>query len=1102
MTRGRNTKAARSTVRPGQFVRARGSLLGRGKLLEVDGDVAVVEYFDSPAQRTRIERRVPLDTLEREQLGRQCRVYWQDPAIGTWLVGRVDEAGVVEGNHFGSMDDLYVVTFPNRRTCRIPEPELHVRWDNPVTDPVAYLAARTTETPYFHDARMRLVRSALRQRAHCRGLTGLYSASVDLQPHQFRVVQRVLHDPVQRYLLADEVGLGKTIEASAILRQYVLEYPQEHRAAVVVPEHLVDQWTAELTDRFQLSGEVHVEESVVVVTLEGLLEREFAPGRLGMLIVDEAHHPAALAFSENPDERARYRHLAEIAASTPRLLLLSATPVLRNEDGFLAMLHLLDPRSHRLDDREGFRRRVSQRQEIAAVLNDLQDESNPMFIEDSLDQVEALLPGDPRLPELVAAVRPLVDEDEEEPARQAVLRALRTHIGEIYRLHRRLIRNRRGSIEDLLRGRSGAEVHVCPDPARVAADELLDTWRAELSLSTSGGPNDAAARRLWGLFLDASLSHPAALLALVVRRLRGQGTLDDWSSAEVEALDAPALGAAERRLLQEIANLLRDYEDPRLVALQRIVEADPKVAFVVFVDRPFVADRLARDLGSLMRGGVVRHAGSASMDAFHNDDEVRVLVCDHTAEEGLNLHQRKAVIVHYDLPLSPNRVEQRIGRLDRFGGRVAVRSHVFDHEAGFASLWMRCLVDDVGVFGDSVASLQYVLDDLLADFLRDTFEEGAEAFGSLRGRMADPQKGLRAELQRIQHQENLDGIEAALEDDDFFLALEDFDEEYDELERDFEDWLLERLLFRRRDIDDYCQRYEYKRGGGQPSLVEFRRWWRWFQAAVDPSGDSSSRFLATAPMTWSRRQAWTRCVPLLRVGNVLVDGAMEHLRHDDRGISFRCWRWRPGCGFGDPPLLAFRADFMVEADLAGIASWLEEHPEMGAPAIRRMLDDLLPPQFLTVWLDEDLELIDPGPVREVLDERYMSRRRDSGRDFNLNASRWRAAEARVDLPEWSPWVRASIQRAEQEVRRGLDLERLCQNARSRLADTRATVTGQREARLVRLDGAAQDEERRQLTIEAKLHGLMDSAIASPRVRADSVGAMLLADWHPFGGAGA
>src|SRR5262249_54030751 len=152
---------------------------------------------------------------------------------------------------------------------------------------------------------------------------------------------RVLQDPAQRYLLADEVGLGKTIEAGIIIRQFVLDDPNGHQILVVVPPHLVDQWVAELSRRFALdcpSGR-----TVRVVSFDQV-DAALAAGLPRMLVIDEAHQLAALVSAPAGSAgRLRFRRVCEAAVRAERLLLLSATPSLHNDAGFQAMLHLLDP---------------------------------------------------------------------------------------------------------------------------------------------------------------------------------------------------------------------------------------------------------------------------------------------------------------------------------------------------------------------------------------------------------------------------------------------------------------------------------------------------------------------------------------------------------------------------------------------------------------------------------------------------------------------------------------------------------------------------------------------------------------------------------------
>ena len=90
------------------------------------------------------------------------------------------------------------------------------------------------------------MRSLLSQRAASMGMSAMPSSAVELEAHQIEVVRRILQDPVQRYLLADEVGLGKTIEAGVLIRQVILDAAEDALVLVIVPGPLVPQWRSEL----------------------------------------------------------------------------------------------------------------------------------------------------------------------------------------------------------------------------------------------------------------------------------------------------------------------------------------------------------------------------------------------------------------------------------------------------------------------------------------------------------------------------------------------------------------------------------------------------------------------------------------------------------------------------------------------------------------------------------------------------------------------------------------------------------------------------------------------------------------------------------------
>ncbi len=230
--------------------------LGIGKVTELSYSTAIVEYFCSIGQH--LERTLPLSLLDRVRLPSQTRCYIKPEDQDTWIIGRIFDWDEEKG--------LYRIDLPDKKIALVAEPEIYVRCNLPIDDPIETLAMKGQETPYFHDRRLAFVKCLTQQRAVSRGMTGLISANIDLYPHQVEVVRRVLEDPIQRYLLADEVGLGKTIEAGVILRQYLLDEPQG-RAVILVPQYLLEQWLQELENKHPLSTESELSEQSVPISV-------------------------------------------------------------------------------------------------------------------------------------------------------------------------------------------------------------------------------------------------------------------------------------------------------------------------------------------------------------------------------------------------------------------------------------------------------------------------------------------------------------------------------------------------------------------------------------------------------------------------------------------------------------------------------------------------------------------------------------------------------------------------------------------------------------------------------------------------------------------
>jgi ATP-dependent helicase HepA len=230
---------------------------------------------------------------------------------------------------------------------------------------------------------------ALHRRAEMRRspVRGLVGARMDLIPHQLFIADEVANRPLPRVLLADQVGLGKTIEACLILHRLILT-GRAARVLILVPEPLIHQWFVELLRRFQLSFSLYDEERCeaieygdpecnpfldsqwVLAAVDFLAENEVRAAQAreagwDVLVVDEAHHLEGSVDAPGP----AYEMVRGLAETTPCLLLLTATPQQLGPEGHFARLHLLDPSRYR--DLQQYREETHHYEEVADAVASL-----------------------------------------------------------------------------------------------------------------------------------------------------------------------------------------------------------------------------------------------------------------------------------------------------------------------------------------------------------------------------------------------------------------------------------------------------------------------------------------------------------------------------------------------------------------------------------------------------------------------------------------------------------------------------------------------------------------------------------------------------------
>ena len=859
------------------------------------------------------------------------------------------------------------------------------------------------------------MRHLLDQNRKNRGLAALVSSSVELVAHQASVAYRVLLDPFQRYLLADEVGLGKTIEAGILIKQFTLDAPHDHETLVIVPESLRVQWQQELTHRFHLEHLIGASIRVVGNRDEANIARHIAKAE--MVVIDEAHHLCSWAWSNSFEERRIFEVVqGGVESLNCRLLLLSATPVLHNEDSFLAMLHLLDPQVYPLDSLDQFKRRVRMRQEIAECMLSLSENESNFFLSETLEELSDLLAGDDEFQSMKTKLAGLIetDIDEDHPERVLLIRAIRTHVSDMWRLHRRILRNRRTTdTEAYLPGRGGLKVIAYDCGCERGLAEAVDAWRLHLSASAHAFTPEgiSAAQRLARDWDEFAACEPRRIARLAKQRLGGASGTD---SGDAEEVPLPLLDGEEELIRQVIRAAKVSDHDEKLQSLLRLVGSEETgESFVVFANCPETADRIFEFLAlRLEPGRTLRHASDhLGWTQYQSTHRGYVLVCDRDAEEGLNLQKRGAVAVHFDLPFSPNRIEQRMGRLDRFGVGMPIQSAALVCSGSkVQKSWCGLLSDSLKVFDNSIASLQYVVDESIQRIWREYLHAGSDAFVEASQSLGGDEGLIAKERKRIQAQDEIDAFDAD------HITQEVADQvEYDDREiarvapKVFDRWVTRSLQFRRTGeenrLDDVFS-YEFtrridtgKRPRGRDTLMPEDEFVSGFADSIDDVTVERPSVHVTVPMTFDRVVAQRRLTRLLRAGDPFVDAMAKFTRWDDRGVCYAFWRHHPDYEPVEDPDVFFRFDYVISPNPEPLHELAEKTSGANSNSLFRRTQAIMTPRFTTIWLDSNLDRVMPDDDRCAFLSPAFDNRANSG-DFNLNQDRWQEAAAFFDMSLW------------------------------------------------------------------------------------------------------
>ena len=516
----------------------------------------------------------------------------------------------------------------------------------------------------------RMDRFALRYRAlqnqyeqHKNPMRGLCGMRAGLIPHQLFIAQEVGRRYAPRVLLADEVGLGKTIEAGMIIHQQVLSGRAE-RVLIVVPETLQHQWLVEMMRRFNLHFSIFDEERCVEAYADS--ENPFDTAQLvlcsldfirkskrrfeqvveadwDLLVVDEAHH---LEWNQTKPSR-EYQVIEAIAEETAGVLLLTATPEQLGHESHFARLRLLDP--DRFYDYDAFVEEERQYQPVADAVTALM--SGDKLSNEAKNRIADLLSEQDAEP-LFRIIESSASEEEQAKARQELVDNLMDRHG----TGRVLFRNTRAAIK----GFPLRNLNLMPMP-------LPSQYATSMRVATMmGGRMSDEARAMKMLYPEE-----------IFQEFEGDSAT--WWQF-----------------------------DPRVNWLLELLKENRNEKVLIIASRASTALQLEQALRE-REGirGTVFHEGMSIIErdkaaAYFAQEEggAQVLICSEIGSEGRNF-QFANQLVMFDLPFNPDLLEQRIGRLDRIGQKRDIDIHVPYLQGTSQELLARWFDEGLNAFGET-----------------------------------------------------------------------------------------------------------------------------------------------------------------------------------------------------------------------------------------------------------------------------------------------------------------------------------------------------------------------------------------------------------------
>ncbi|BAM69722.1 putative helicase [Methanothermobacter sp. CaT2] len=520
------------------------------------------------------------------------------------------------------------------------------------------------------------------------------TSRIDPLPFQLEAVYGyALRMPHMRFMIADDPGAGKTIMAGMIIKELKLRGVAS-RVLIVTPGHLKAQWQREMKDKFQENFVIMdrpymssrqgenpwMVENSYITSIDFAKQEDvmssLSSTRWDLVVVDEAHKMSARIRSENKKDMTRRYRLGQILSRTSdHMLLLTATPHSGDPDAFRLLLDLLRP---------GFFSNPELIQEAR------RNRDNPLFIRRVKEELRDF-DGKPIFPRRYTHTHSFNLSDAEmelyneisryitEQYNRAIATDRRAHAFAMMLLQRRMASSIYAVMRSLMRKRDRC-IQLMENIESLSMREVSGDYSDLLSVDYS----DLEERRIWEI--ESSLE--GSTLADSIPELK----------AEVSTLEG---------LIEDAERLLKSGSETKLMELQKILEEIGHEKILIFSESKDTVDYLLEKIESWGYSVCTIHGGMSMDERIAAEDDFRrnkqVMVATEAAGEGINL-QFCHIMVNYDIPWNPNRLEQRMGRIHRYKQRRDV--HIYNLVAGNTreGLVMRRLLEKLDSIRQDIGS--------------------------------------------------------------------------------------------------------------------------------------------------------------------------------------------------------------------------------------------------------------------------------------------------------------------------------------------------------------------------------------------------------------